>query len=101
MSKKHKNKDLENEELEKEEDISTDLDDEENNYKDEEISTDESDFDIFFKSSANKHKLEGTHRLKRDTIFLGKLENEIGIKEFSEATGIELNPAKVKDKLSL
>lgn len=32
------------------------------------------DFDVLFKNNANKHKLEGTHALKRDTIFMGKLD---------------------------
>jgi len=33
-------------------------------------------FEILFKNNANKHKLEGTHSLKRDTIFMGKEEEE-------------------------
>lgn len=37
-------------------------------------SIDDSDFEIFFKNSVNKHKLENTHKLKRDTILLGKLD---------------------------
>lgn len=37
----------------------------------------ETDFDIIFKSSSNKHKLDGKHALKRDTIFKGKLESEV------------------------
>jgi len=36
----------------------------------------ESEFDKMFKGTANKHKLEGTHALKRDTIFKGKLEEQ-------------------------
>ena len=36
----------------------------------------EDDFDIIFKSNANKHKLDGKHSLKRDVIFKGKLEEE-------------------------
>lgn len=44
--------------------------------EDDEENESESDFDIMFKGSANKHKLEGTHSLKRDTIFMGKLEDE-------------------------
>lgn len=36
------------------------------------IEDDDSEFDKMFKSTANKHKLEGTHTLKRDTIFMGK-----------------------------
>lgn len=34
----------------------------------------DSEFDVMFKHNANKHKLEGTHALKRDTIFMGKIE---------------------------
>ena len=37
----------------------------------------DSEFDIMFKVTANKHKLEGTHSLKRDTIFMGKLDEEV------------------------
>ena len=35
----------------------------------------DTDFEIMFKNTANKHKQEGTHALKRDTIFKGKKEN--------------------------
>jgi len=56
------------------------LDDEEYVYECEEKNEtdkhEDTDFDIMFKGSANKHKLEGTHSLKRDTIFMGKLEDE-------------------------
>ena len=38
--------------------------------------TTQTDFEIMFKSTANKHKQEGTHALKRDTIFMGKKEDE-------------------------
>lgn len=44
----------------------------------EETKTEDNNFDIMFKSSANKHKMEGTHSLKRDTIFKGKIvEDEL------------------------
>jgi hypothetical protein len=36
----------------------------------------EDDFEAVFKSTANKHKLEGTHTLQRDTILMGKKEEE-------------------------
>lgn len=39
------------------------------------VEDDEMDFDILFKNSANKHKLDGKHSLKRDTIFKGKLDD--------------------------
>jgi hypothetical protein len=59
--------------LENDEDV--DFNNEE--YNDDYVeSIDDSDFEIFFKNSVNKHKLENTHKLKRDTIFLGKLDNE-------------------------
>lgn len=35
----------------------------------------DSDFDILFKDTVNKHKIEGTHSLKHDTIYLGKIES--------------------------
>lgn len=38
--------------------------------------SEDSDFDKMFKGTANKHKLEGTHALKRDTIFKGKLDEQ-------------------------
>ena len=38
--------------------------------------TEETDFEIMFKNTANKHKQEGTHALKRDTIFMGKENDE-------------------------
>jgi len=47
------------------------VDEEESNEKKE-----DTDFDIMFKGTANKHKLEGTHSLKRDTIFMGKLDED-------------------------
>lgn len=34
----------------------------------------DTEFDIVFKNQINKHKLEGAHSLKRDTIFMGKIE---------------------------
>ena len=34
----------------------------------------DTDFDIFFKARANKHKLEDKHALKTDIIFKGKIE---------------------------
>jgi hypothetical protein len=38
---------------------------------------DETDLDIYFKFDTNNHKLEGKHSLKRDTIFNGKLTENI------------------------
>jgi hypothetical protein len=36
----------------------------------------EEDFDLMFKENQNKHKIDGKHALKRDTIFHGKLNTE-------------------------
>lgn len=44
----------------------------------------DTDFEKVIKSTANKHKLEGTHTLKRDTILMGKKEEED--EEFSAST---------------
>jgi len=41
-----------------------------------EENTDVDDDTVHFKFATTKHKLEGKHRLKRDTIFHGKLEEE-------------------------
>jgi len=50
---------------------------EDNNSKNNNvIENEDNDFEIMFKKTANKHKLEGTHALKRDTIILGKKEEE-------------------------
>lgn len=48
------------------------------------IIEDDTDFDILFKSSINKHKIDGKHALIRDTILKGK-ENEV------EEEGMEEN----------
>ena len=43
----------------------------------------EDDIDIMFKFNTNKHKMEGKHALKRDTIFKGKVDEvESGPEEF-------------------
>lgn len=42
---------------------------------DEEV--EDSDFDIKIKNSIGKHKIEGKHSLDRDTIFFGKIEEEV------------------------
>lgn len=41
------------------------------------IVSEDTEFDIMFKETANKHKMEGIHSLKRDTIFMGKLAEEV------------------------
>lgn len=62
-------------------DIDEDIYDESNDESNDEQNSDDdfkaetSDFDIFFKNSTNKHKLEGKHSLERDTIFKGKVDD--------------------------
>lgn len=67
MSKTEKidNDEIQNDDIE--EDIDEDIDEVSDKSND-------TDFEVMFKKSANKHKLEGTHSLKRDTIFMGKEE---------------------------
>jgi len=80
MSKDIEDDDFENEdfELENDELLDTPVDDVESDAdigkKDDGKA--ETDFEIMFKSTANKHKQEGTHALNRDTIFMGKKEDE-------------------------
>lgn len=56
----------------------TDIDDKEEivinniNYNDDDVA--ESELDIYFKYGTNNHKLDGKHKLKRDTIFNGKVD---------------------------
>lgn len=86
MSDKDK-KFIDEEEEEVYDDLSNlDIDDEEI-IDEEDDKHEDTEFDIMFKGSVNKHKLEGTHALKRDTIFMGKLdesdpEEEISYSEF-------------------
>jgi len=58
------------------EDIEIDVDDVDDDNNDVDKKHKDTDFDIMFKGSVNKHKLEGTHALKRDTILMGKLDDE-------------------------
>ena len=50
----------------------------------------DTEFDKMFKGTANKHKLEGTHTLKRDTIFMGKMDEPIN-DEIETSTYIDFN----------
>lgn len=52
------------------------------NYVDTNVSDGESKFDLLYHFNTNKHKQEGKHRLKEDTIFKGK--NEKKYDEFEE-----------------
>lgn len=71
-------------ESEETEEIDLNIEIDEENYEDDEDEYEDEedikcldeyhDFDTMFKGTVNKHKLEGTHTLKRDTIFLGKEE---------------------------
>ena len=45
----------------------------------------DTEFEKMFKGTANKHKLEGTHTLKRDTIFMGKADEPV-TEEFETLT---------------
>jgi len=40
------------------------------------VDVDEDEDTVYFKFGTTKHKMEGKHRLKRDTIFHGKLDDE-------------------------
>lgn len=48
---------------------------EEDNYLNEKEKDDK--FDLIYHFNTNKHRQEGKHRLKRDTIFKGKLEKKL------------------------
>ena len=70
------------------EDINDNIQDEDIN----DIEEEDSDFDIKIKNSVNKHKVPGTHALKRDTIFLGKLDEKNNPnEEFSSILNIDEN----------
>ena len=67
--------------------------DEDSDFEDDD-NDENMDFDTMFKFSANKHKLEGKHSLKRDTIFNGRLDDEV--EEDSHNDGeFNLNIAKI------
>lgn len=54
--------------------------------EDEDEEEEEDDVDIMFKFNTNNHKIEGKHALKRDTIFKGKLEDNIEQSEYYSTT---------------
>jgi len=56
------------------EEVKNDITDLNENIDD--IIDDENDFDIKFKNSIGKHKIEGKHSLNRDTVFFGKIDDE-------------------------
>lgn len=56
-----------------------DFDDEINYDESDEDETDE--FELIYKLNTNKHRQEGKHKLKRDTLFKGKEENKDGEQE--------------------
>jgi len=45
--------------------------------KTKETEEEEDEMDVMFKFNTNKHKIEGKHALKRDTIFKGKIEDNL------------------------
>lgn len=59
------------------------------NEKEEDVNTNEEEDDdtIYFKFNTTKHKLEGKHSLKRDTIFQGKIIDEDDEELYSSITG--------------
>ncbi|NPV12961.1 MAG: hypothetical protein HPY57_14440 [Ignavibacteria bacterium] len=66
-------------EEEGEDSIDLNIDIDEENYNKEELcilEEEDTEFDKIFKGTVNKHKLEGIHTLKRDTIFMGKEEQQ-------------------------
>lgn len=67
--------DLDND-LDSDDDYDLNNDDEDEEDEDEE-DEDDDDTDIMFKFNTNKHKIEGKHALKRDTIFKGKIEENV------------------------
>jgi len=83
MSEKIRNLDEDDENILDEENViesfgiilDDDVDDDEVVIIDEEQG--ETDFDILFKNNVNKHKSDGKHSLKRDTIFKGKVEESL------------------------
>ena len=71
--------DIEVDDIEIDDDDDDGEDDEEKDDVDNSISSDESEseLDIYFKYGTNNHKLDGKHSLKRDTIWHGKLAEEV------------------------
>lgn len=61
-----------------EEDFAIEFDEEVDNKEDytEHDSNEEDKFDLLYHFNTNKHKQEGKHRLKEDTIFKGKIEKK-------------------------
>jgi len=58
--------------------LNKDKEDKENSNSEETYEQNsDSDFDIKIKNSIGKHKIEGKHSLDRDTIFFGKIEEEV------------------------
>jgi hypothetical protein len=70
------------------------LDEMEDSDFDDDDNNEDMDFETIFKFSANKHKLEGKHSLKRDTIFNGKLDDELE-EESHNSDDFNLSLAKI------
>jgi hypothetical protein len=64
--------------------IETDLIETEETSNVDNIDESESDLDIYFKFGTNNHKLEGKHSLKRDTIFNGKIVENVEESDFGQ-----------------
>jgi hypothetical protein len=61
------------------------------------IDEQETDFEIMFKNTANKHKQDGAHALKRDVILKGKKEESEGEQEMSSSTHFYNESYKIED----
>lgn len=57
----------------------------------------ETDFEIMFKNTANKHKQDGAHALKRDVILKGKKEESEEDQEMSSSTHFYNDSYKIED----
>jgi hypothetical protein len=86
--------------LNDEDDVKEDLIDEINFDENGEIIEIETDFDIIFKETSNKHKLDGRHSLKDDTILKGNTDTNSDENEGSYAELDELNFNPVIDLFS-
>lgn len=64
------------------------------------ITNDDTDFDIIFKETSNKHKLDGRHSLKDDTILKGNNETNSDENDGSYAEFNDLNFNPINDIFS-
>ena len=57
----------------------------------------ETEFEIIFKNTANKHKQDGAHALKRDIILKGKKDENVEDEEISSSTHFYNDTYRVED----